>query len=410
MHPVEEVRGVLSDELKGYLLLLGASASSAVYKSIDVARALVKRGARVVPVLSPKACKWVSPTLFEWATGEKPVVGLSGATEHISLAMESSGMVVAPATLKTMAAIAHGYASNALTLCAITVKAAKKPVAIFPAMHRQLWESAQCRRVVDALRSEGYVIYPPLSRDGRLVLADPQHIARVFTSLVLRGRDLEGMRILVTAGATREYLDFVRFLSNPSSGRMGIEIATEALARGATVLLIAGHIEVEPPPWIPVVRVISVSDMMEAVERAIENFRPHAIIMAAAPCDYRPSKKFEGKIDSRENPSIELKLVANPKIVREIRKVYRGVLTIFAAEPVERVEDCEDRALSKMEEIGADVVVANPILNPMAGFAKETNIVFIATRKGFREILGPAPKSVVARRILDVVRDAVRSI
>ncbi len=408
MHPVEEIRGVVSDELRGKLVLLGVSASSAAYRAIDIARSLIRRGARVVPVLSPRARSWVSPKLFEWATGEKVLVGVSGKVEHVSLAYEASGMLIAPATLKTMSAVAHGYASNALTLCAVTVRSMGKPVALFPAMHRQLWDSSQCRRVVELLRDEGYVLYPPVEKGGRLILANPDHVARVFTSLVLRGRDLEGMRILVTAGATREYLDCVRFLSNPSSGRMGVEIAAEAFARGATTLLVAGHVEVEPPPWIPVLEVLSAEDMLKALLRAVENFRPHAIVMAAAPCDYRPAKRFEGKIESREKPRIAIELVANPKIVREVRKVYRGVLAIFAAEPVEKVEDCEERALKKMEECGADMVVANPVLSPYAGFAKETNAVLIMTRDGYREVVGPAPKSVVARRVVDVVRDLVR--
>ncbi len=408
MHPVEEVRFSVSEELKDRLILLGVSASSAAYRAIDVARNLVKRGARVVPILSPKASELVSPTLFHWATGEKPIVEVGGEVEHISLAKECHGMLVAPATLKTMSAIAHGYADNALTLTAIATRGYGKNVVIAPAMHSNLWRSPACRKVVNELEAQGYVILPPVERDGRLVLAEPRDIARVSTAVFLRGRDLDGFRIVVTAGAAREFIDSVRFVSNPSSGRMGVEIAVEAFARGAKALLIAGHVEVDVPPWIPKVEVISTEEMLKAVLKAIDNVRPHALVMAAAPCDYKPSRRFEGKIDSRSVDKVVLELVRNPKIVKEVRKVFRGVLVIFAAEPFSSAEECEERARAKLEEVDADIVVANPIFSEKAGFEKRYNEVLIIDRSGRKEVFGPAPKEVVARKVLDLVREAVR--
>ncbi len=408
MHPVEEIRFGISRELEGRTVLLGASASSAIYKAIDVARQLVRRGARVVPLLTPSATRFVSPTLFHWATGEKPVVRVGGEVEHITLARECAGMLIAPATLKTMAAVAHGYAGNALTLTAIVARSMGKPVAIAPAMHSQLWRSPQCRKVVETLESEGYAILPPVEKGGRLVMAKPEHIARAATAIFLRGRDLEGFRVVVTAGAAREFIDCVRFISNPSTGRMGMEIAIEAYARGAKTLLVAGHVEVEVPPWIPRIDVVTTEEMLKAVLKAVENVRPHALIMAAAPCDYKPSQRFEGKIDSRSVERLGLELVRNPKIVSEVRKVYRGVLVMFAAEPVEKAEECEERALRKLEEVDADVIVANPVLGKRAGFGSRENEVLVITRDGRKEVWGPEPKEVIARKLLDLVKALVR--
>ena len=409
MHPANEIRGAISSELDGRTVLLGVTGSSAAYKAIDLARQLIRRGARVIPILSRKAAEFVSPTLFHWATGEKPVTSLGGEVEHITLARLSTGMIVAPATLKTMVGIATGYASNALVATAVVMNSMGKPVVVAPAMHVQLWRSPQCRKALEMLREEGYVVIPPVERDGRLVLPDPRDLARVSTAIFLRGRDLEGFRIVVTAGAAREFIDSVRFISNPSTGRMGVEIATEAYARGATALLVAGHLEVSVPPWIPVVTVTSTQEMLDAVLRAVKNVRPHALVMAAAPCDYRPAKRFSGKIDSRAVERVELELVRNPKIVKEVRRVYDGVLIMFAAEPVSRAEECEERAKAKLEEAGADAIIANPILSERAGFGKATNEVLVITRDGRKMVWGPEPKEVIARRIIDLVRDLVRA-
>ncbi len=408
MHPANEIRGAVSSELDGRSVLLGVTGSSAAYKAIDLARQLLRRGARVITLLSEKAAEFVSPTLFHWATGEKPITSLSGEVEHITLARLCAGMIVAPATLKTMAGIASGYASNAVVATAVVVNSMGKPVVIAPAMHAQLWRSPQCRKALELLKEEGYVVLPPVERDGRLVLPDPRDLARVSTAILLRGRDLEGFRILATAGAAREFIDSVRFISNPSTGRMGVEIAVEAYARGATTLLVAGHLEVSVPPWIPVVRVTSTQEMLESVLRAVKSVRPHALVMAAAPCDYKPSKRFAGKIDSRSAERIELELVRNPKIVKEVRKVYDGVLVMFAAEPVSRAEECEERARAKLEEANADAIIANPVLSESAGFAKSTNEVLVITRDGRKMVWGPEPKEVIARRILDLVKDMVR--
>jgi len=407
-HTVREIMCRVSDELRGLRIALAVSASSAIYRALDLARQLIRRCASVRVVMTRSAAELVNPKLFEWATGSPVFIDVSGQVEHIALAREVHAVVIAPATLRRIALLAYGIGEDLVTLLSIAAKTMGKLVVLVPAMHIDLWNSVQCREAVRRLDEAGYVILPPYIVEGRLVFPDPKVLARVLTALILRGRDLKGLRLVVSAGATREFIDDVRFISNPSSGRMGVEIALEAWARGAHVVLVAGHLEVVPPPWIPTVRCTSTEDMLNAMVRAVEQVKPHAVIMAAAPADFKPSSKFRGKIDSRVE-RLNLTLVPTPKIVQAIRRVFDGVLVGFAAEAVESVDEGRERALEKLREHGLDMVVLNPVLKPGIGFGSEFNEVLILDRNGDVLHIPRTRKEVVARILLDKVRQLVRS-
>ncbi len=402
-HPVNDVRKSITDELDGKCIVLGVTYSAAIYRAIDIARYLIKFGADVYPVLTPSASKIIAPELFEWATGHKPVVELTGCVEHISLARKCDCMVVAPSTLNTMSKIAHGIGDNAVTLTAISMRSMGKPVVIVPAMHLNLWRSQQCIEVVKILLEQGYSVLPPIEANNRLVMAEPIYIARKIVSVTLRGEDLKGYKVIVTAGATREFIDSIRFISNPSSGRMGVYIAQEAFFRGAKTLLVHGHVEIGIAPWIESIEAISTEDMLKTLSKYIEEFKPDALIMAAAPSDFKPLKRFQGKISSRVEKLL-LELTTTPKILSEIRRVFNGIIIGFAAEYADSIEELERKAKEKLVEYDLDAIVANPISRKDIGFASEYNEVLIILRDESRYWYGRAHKYIVARTIIDLVK------
>lgn len=406
-HPSREIVCKLSHELEGHTVILGVSYSAAIYRAIDVARHLLRYCANVKVLLTPKAAHIIAPDLFHWATGERPLVELSGDTEHIALSKIATSMVIAPATLNTLAKIAHGIADNVVIATAIVMNSFGKPVIVVPTMHREMLLSKQAREIISKLYEQGYQILPPIEENHRIVFPSAYYIARKVVASTLRGEDLRDMRITVTAGATREYIDDIRFISNPSTGRMGIAIALEAFFRGASVNLITGHIEVPLPPWIHIDSAVNTEEMAKVIIRTIERRRPHAVIMAAAPADFKPRERAKGKISSRIE-KINLELIPTTKILKELRKVYDGVLVGFAAESVTDLDELAELAKRKLEEYELDAIVANPIGKKGIGFASPINEVIILLPNGTKIHRGPTIKEEIARDILDIVKDLIK--
>ena len=388
-HPVEEIRGLKWNSLNEKEIALGVSYSVALYKSVDIARELIKRGGKVRVIMTEEASKIVSPELFHWATGEEPVWRLSGETEHVTIAKRISSMTIAPATLKTMSEIACGNAHSPVSLMAINARGYGKPVIIFPAMHIGMYKSPQYERIVKILEDEGYLVIPPLVEGNRVRFPEPDMIANVVESITLRGRDYEGVRALVTSGPTREYIDSIRFISNPSSGKMGASLAWELFARGAKVRVVHGPSKAVYPPWVERVEVESTEEMSEAASKGEYD----VAFFAAAPADYRPKEVFEGKLDS--NDEVTLHLVPTPKVVNSVKaKVKVGFTAVVG-------EDVVDAAFKKLEKYGFDIIVANRVDRKDIGFTSDMNEVLIVHKDGRVKHVPKMPKLLVARAILD---------
>ncbi|BBD72428.1 hypothetical protein HS1genome_0817 [Sulfodiicoccus acidiphilus] len=232
IHPSKAIIGEISSELKGRTIALGVTGSISLYKSIDLARAMMRRGAEVRVVMTEAATKLISSEVFRWATGNPVVTDLTGELEHVTLAKESSSMVVAPASADALNKMALGVADNSLVATFLNVVGSGKPALVAPAMHGPMYSAPQVRDSIRRLKEMGVKVVEPLMVRDVAHYPELDHLVTLVTSYTLRGDDLDGVRILVTAGPTREYLDPVRFLSNPSSGLMGISIANEATARG----------------------------------------------------------------------------------------------------------------------------------------------------------------------------------
>ncbi len=407
-HPSKKIIGSVSQELMGKKVLLGVTGSVSIYKSLDLARNLMRIGAEVNVIMSRDAIKLVSPEMFKWATGNEVYTRLTGEIEHVSLAEDNDAFIIAPATANTIAKIANGIADTPITSTVLNFIGMKKPVIIVPAMHLQMYISPQITNSIKKLREIGIEIVEPEIVSDLAHYPDVEYLTGKISSYLLRGRDLSNLKILVTAGPTREYLDGVRFISNPSSGTMGIAIANEAFFRGADVKLIHGPVSSKLSPYVKnKVSVESTEEMLNEVINSLEKEKYNVVILAGAPADYKFKTKFDSKIDSHvEIPKVELE--KTPKISSYVRK-YDTFLVGFSAETVNSDEELIERAKLKMQRHNFDLIIANNVKRKDIGFSSEYNEV-IMVDKGQNIIkVEKAYKTIVARRILDVIRHKVKA-
>jgi len=409
IHPSKAIIGEESKTLIGKSVVLGVTGSIACYRSIDLARKIMRRGAEVYPVLSSKASELISPTLFEWATGNIAIVEFSGEVGHIQYAENADSMIIAPATANTIAKIANGISDTSVTLTAIAMKGAKKPVGIVPVMHLHLYRSPRMIKNIRELEAQGYMILPPIVEDDKAKMPEVDDIAHFTEVLTLRGRDLTGLKILVTAGPTREYLDPVRFISNPSSGRMGVSIAKEAYFRGAKVTLIHGPITIDIPSWIKAIGITSTDELLNSVMKELSKGDYDVVIFAGAPIDFKFKEFYQHKIESSKGP-ITVELTLTPKVVHEVRRKYPELYIVgFAAETVSTDDELIDKAEEKLRRYGLNMIVANNVLRRDIGFSSLMNEVYIVDEHGRKLHIPKSRKEEIARIILDEIGKTLKS-
>lgn len=406
-HPSRDIVGRAARTLLEHHIILGVTSSISLYRSIDLARELMRRGAEVYPVLSPKAAELISPEMWRWATGHKPYVRFAGELGHISLSRRASGMVIAPATANTIAKIAYGIADTSVTLVAHVMIGMGKKVVVVPAMHEPMYRSPVLAEALKRCEEMGVSILPPVIEEGKAKIPSHIFIADKVEATILRGEDLKGVRIVVTAGPTREHLDPVRFISNPSSGKMGVAIASEAFYRGAYTHLIHGPISIQTLPWIKATEVTSAEEMLKAIERAIESESPEAMVLAAAPADFRFSKREASKIPSEEGPP-KVKLELTPKIAEHVRrKAPNSLIVGFAAETVDSEEELVERAYRKLRKYGFDYIVANYVGKPGTGFGYDTDEAMVIDSSGKILYKGYMLKREWARIVVDLIAKSI---
>jgi phosphopantothenoylcysteine decarboxylase/phosphopantothenate--cysteine ligase len=386
---------------------LGVTGGIGAYKAVELVRLLQKRGHRVQVVMTRTARRFVGPLTFEAITRE-PVItsqfarGLNAEIEHIALASSMDLLVVAPATANILGKFANGIADDFLSALYLATRA---PVLVAPAMNTNMWEHDAVRANMATLRQRGVRIVDP--GDGYLAcgwvgagrLAEPEVIAAAADAwLTGERRSLEGRRVLVTAGPTAEDLDAVRFIGNRSSGRMGFALAEQAMARGAQVTLVAGPTSVEPPAGAALVRVRSAQQMHAAT--MAHAFEADIVIMAAAVADYTPAGgTLDGKIE--KSGALTLQLERTADILLDLGRMRgassRPLLVGFAAQAGDPVP----QARRKLAVKNADLIVANDVTAPGAGFDVDTNQVTIVARDVADESLPLMTKREVAQRVLD---------
>ncbi len=389
--------------LTGKRILLGVTGSIAAYKAVELLRELTKRGAEVQVVMTEGATRFVAPLTFETLSRQPVLLDMFSLAYgshigHIEATARADLFVIAPATARTIARIALGLADDFLSCIFL---ASRCPVLVAPAMDSDMYQHAAVQENLARLRDRGVHIVGPASGDlasgltgpGRLV--EPPEIVEAIERLLAGTRDLTGEVMLVTAGPTREPLDPVRYLSNSSSGKMGYAIAEAAAARGARVILVSGPTALTAPQGVDVIHVETAQQMYDAVLAKLA--AATVVIKAAAVSDYRPKQVARRKI-KKDEAVPEVTLESTPDILAEVgKRKDRRILVGFAAE----TEDLVGNARKKLQRKNLDLMVANDVSQPGAGFDSDTNAVKILDAQGGVEELPLQAKRSVADRILD---------
>ncbi len=390
--------------LAGRSVVLGVAGGIAAYKAVEVCRGLVDAGAHVAPVLTTDAQRFIGALTFSALASEPARVDLFDGPEpipHTHLGQRADLIVVAPATAKLLAKYAAGISDDLLTA---TLLATRAPVLVAPAMHTEMWDHPAVQANVATLRARGvHVVGPDTGHlaggdagPGRL--ADPDRIVDAAAATVAAGHDLAGRRILVTAGGTREPIDPVRFIGNRSSGKMGHALADVATRRGAHVTLVTSA-PLPTPPGAAVVRVDTADELADATFDRFDDV--DVVVMAAAVADFRPKAAAFEKLKKRDGVP-ELLLEPTPDILGELaRRRHDQILVGFAAETTNLVE----HATAKLAAKHLDLVVANDVSEPDAGFEVDTNRAVLVDSDGTVEELPLLSKAALAGTILDRVRD-----
>jgi phosphopantothenoylcysteine decarboxylase/phosphopantothenate--cysteine ligase len=388
-------------------VVLGVSGGIAAYKSAEIVRALVDGGAEVRVVMTPAATRFLAPLTLSVLSKNAVIADLwdpsSGAVDHVALARWADVLAIAPATADVLAKLARGIGDDVLTTYAL---GHRKALLVAPAMNTWMWAHPATEENLGILKSRGATVVEPDAGDlacgdvGPGRLAPPARIARAILAEAAVARSLEGRRILVTAGPTREPLDPVRFLSNRSSGKMGYALAREAVRRGADVVLVSGPVSLAPPPGARLVRVERASEMRDAVLAGIAE--SDALLMAAAPADFAVPVPAAAKL--RRSAGVpHVVLGPTPDILREATGAARktAVLVGFAAE----TQDLLANAAKKLVEKGVDLLVANDVSRPDIGFDADENEVVLLAANAEPARIEKSSKTVVAGRILDRVAE-----
>lgn len=389
-------------------VVLGITGGIAAYKGAEIISRLKKKGIDVKVIMTENAKQFISPLTLQTLSGY-PVYydTFKHATEnyeidHISLAKWADIMLIAPATANIISKVCHGIADDLLST---TIMATRGQVVFAPAMNTNMYKNPILQDNIEALKKRGYMFIPPAKGllacgdvgEGRL--AEVDDIVAEVVGLLRQRDDLKGTKVLVTAGPTREYIDPVRFISNPSSGRMGYAIADACRKRGAEVHLITGPTNIKTPVGVHVYRVETAYEMYDAVMSLFGQCQ--IVFKTAAVGDYRPDMVSSQKI-KKDADDLVIRFVKNPDILKELgRRKKNQILVGFAAE----TENIEVYANKKLKEKNLDFIFVNDVSKTGAGFAGDTNGGILLCADGDRLEMSITKKEIIAQRILDVIID-----
>lgn len=389
--------------LKGKTVLLGVTGGIAAYKAAALASALIKQHAAVEVVMTRNATQFITPLTFEQLTGRKVMVdtfdrNFVHQVEHISLAQRTDLVIVAPATANVCAKLAHGLADDMLTT---TVLACRCPKLIAPAMNTNMYENPVTQDNLDTLRRYGWEVISPAS--GRLAcgavgpgkLPEPEELLQYILRRLAFPHDLEGKKVLISAGPTQEALDPVRYLTNHSTGKMGYALARMAMLRGAEVTLVSGPVSIAPPPFIRLIPIVSARDMFEAITANAAD--SDYIFMAAAVADYTPAQYADDKIKKHDGDmSIPLQRTKDILAYLGEHRSDNQIICGFSME----TRDMLENSRAKLQKKKVDMICANNLKVPGAGFGVDTNVITMITKDEITQ-LPLLTKEETANAILD---------
>lgn len=394
-------------ELTGKSVVVGVCGGIAAYKVVEVVSRLKKLGADVDVIMTANAQKFVTPLTFRSLSHRPVVTDMFDEPEywdikHISLAKKADLFIIAPATANIIGKLASGIADDMLST---TVVATKAPVLIVPAMNHDMYANEIVQQNIGKLKKLGYIFMEPETgvmaegSSGKGRLPEPRSIVDTAVGLLKPVCDLKGLRLLVTAGPTRENIDPVRYISNYSSGKMGYAVAQAAADRGADVVLVSGPVSIGVPDSVKMIPVNTAVEMRDAVLKEFPDC--DAVVMAAAVADYRAAEVSELKI-KKADEELVIRLEKNPDILKELGNIKGDkILAGFCAE----TDHLVDNALKKVGTKNLDMIVANDVTMEGAGFGTDTNIIKIIKKDGVVIDLPLMSKLAAAHKVLDVLRD-----
>ncbi|MFP3985218.1 MAG: bifunctional phosphopantothenoylcysteine decarboxylase/phosphopantothenate--cysteine ligase CoaBC [Candidatus Bathyarchaeia archaeon] len=412
-HPSKDIVGTKGEELKGKRIVLCITGSVAAVQCPEIARNLMRHGAEVLAVMSPMAQKIIHPYLAEWATGNEVVTELTGKIEHVALVGEHQKkadlILVAPATANTMSKIACGIDDTTVTSVVSTAFGSNIPIIVVPAMHESMYNHQILDGNIKKLKALGVEFVGPRIEEGKAKIAETKDIVNTVIHKLAAEQDFSGLKMLVTAGSTLEYIDPIRVITNRSSGKMGFAIAEEALNRGAEVALVYGLGTGAPPSRAKAIFVETTEQMHEAVVSELKSKKYDVMIGVAAAADWKLEKPYSHKVSTHKLHSLKLQLKPTRKIIDCVKKVSpQTFLVAFRAEYKLPKKDLIESAYRRRVKADADLVVVNDVGKKGVGFGTETNEVFIIDKER-RVIHVPlASKREVAKKILDIVNGRLK--
>ena len=413
VHPSKDILQTRGTELKEKRIVLCITGSVAAVQCPEIARQLMRHGAEVFAVMSPMAQKIIHPYLMEWATGNPVVTELTGKIEHVALAGEHDNkadlILVAPATANTISKIAAGIDDTTVTSVASTAFGSKIPIVIVPAMHESMYRHPILNENIEKLKGLGVEFVGPRIEEGKAKIAETEEISEVVIHKLSASKDFVGMKILVTAGPTLEYIDPVRVITNKSSGLMGVEVTREALLRGAEVTVIYGPGTATPPKEARVIHVETTEEMYKAVVSELKFQKYDVIIATAAVADWMLKKHFDYKVPTRETSTLNVKLEHTPKIIDVVKKISpEAFLVPFKAEYNVSDKELIKNAYGRLKEAKADLIVANDLARKDVGFGVETNEIFIVDKKRRVVHVPLTTKRQAAKNLLDEIAKRIK--
>ncbi len=411
-HPTKDIKGQESSRLKGITICLCLTGSVSIINSPYIARVLIRHGAEVITVMSKEAMNLIQPSLMEWCTGNPVISEITGKIEHVTLAGEREGkkgsadlILICPATANTIGKIASGISDTPVTAISMVALGSKIPLVIVPAMHHSMFQNPYVQKNISSLEKMDVKFLNPRIKENKAKIATVEDVSSYILNFFGKKRDLKGKNFLITAGPSREWIDDIRFLSNPSSGKTGMAFAKEIIERGGEVTLIYGPGTEETPIGANIIHVNGATDFIEALKDLMERNQFDVLISTAAIADFTPkNKKIDGKISS-DKEELQLHLVSTPKLINLARLLSEKLFIIaFKAEINLDKEELIEKAYSRLKS-NTDLIVANNVssMNKNTGFSTDTNEVFVIDKDKNINHLELASKQEIASKILDIM-------
>jgi phosphopantothenoylcysteine decarboxylase/phosphopantothenate--cysteine ligase len=399
----KDILSTKSNLLAGKTIVHCLTGSVSIMKAPEISRLLIRNGADVQVVMTEAAAKLIGPDLMEWATGKRPIIDLTGKTEHIGLCGKhgtANLVVIAPCTANTIGKIASGIDDTSVTTVVSTALGSRIPLVVALAMHEPMYENEFVVENIERLKRKGVFFVEPKLEESKAKMASPERIVQECISR-LAPQDLKGKRVIVTAGSTVEYIDPIRIITNESSGRMGIELARECANRGARVALIYGKVNVDLPTDVELINAKTTEKMKEEVDRRIKEGKCDYLFAAAAPSDFRPRSELKEKVSTRTKEPLVLELEPTPKVISSVKRFSpKTKLVAFKADSNVSEEDLVKKCKEILAESGADLVIGNDVGIDGVGFGAEDNegVAVFSSGKVIR--IPRSPKSEFAKKVV----------